>query len=449
MKCKKEDHRTLDHDMYISSLKSSKNYKEQPYQYASPSKQILKAKAKPFPSCTHCGFNDHHPDDYRNYPECEICKSYDHFTSGHNRVIHVRGGVLAESSQSSESSIGVSCTTCRSNVHSTTDHNNFEHFKREGYGSINYGGIVFFKVAFVNGLKYNLISISQLCDAKYIVQFDDKFNTIVTSLKALDESFSSRNHVRKFLRDLPTKWHPKVTTIEEYKDLSTLLLDKLISNLKVYDIVLSDTLYYSSSSLDSESLQNGYNNLCKISLRIINKNKHLKTKNEILDNEVSDLKKRLLRLEKDKEISVECKSCIDLRTKIDSLSLKLAKFENSSHFLQEMIENQRLQKDQKGLRFTKDKALTSRVKRGKMGQETKMPFVEPAPTIPSAMVPSSENAEYRVTISAKETLEPILQKRSEFVKVNKKTSPSAIVGNVKQTPALKLGQGLRKSNIQT
>ncbi|GJY51432.1 retrovirus-related pol polyprotein from transposon TNT 1-94 [Tanacetum coccineum] len=48
----------------------------------------------------------------------------------------------------------------------------------EGYGSINYEGIVFTKLAFVNGLKYNLISISQLCDAKYIVQFDDKQGTI-------------------------------------------------------------------------------------------------------------------------------------------------------------------------------------------------------------------------------------------------------------------------------
>ncbi|GKF13422.1 zf-CCHC domain-containing protein, partial [Tanacetum coccineum] len=34
--------------------------------------------------------------------------------------------------------------------------------------------------------------------------------------------------------------------------------------------VLSDTLYY-NSSLDDESLQNEYNKLCKISLRIINK----------------------------------------------------------------------------------------------------------------------------------------------------------------------------------
>ncbi|GJR69929.1 hypothetical protein Tco_0015994 [Tanacetum coccineum] len=39
----------------------------------------------------------------------------------------------------------------------------------KGYGSIKCNGIVFIKVAFVDGLKYNLISISQLCDAKYIV----------------------------------------------------------------------------------------------------------------------------------------------------------------------------------------------------------------------------------------------------------------------------------------
>ena len=41
----------------------------------------------------------------------------------------------------------------------------------EGYGSVNCNGIVFTRIAYVNGLKYNLISVSQLCDAKYIVQF--------------------------------------------------------------------------------------------------------------------------------------------------------------------------------------------------------------------------------------------------------------------------------------
>ncbi|GKE75140.1 zf-CCHC domain-containing protein [Tanacetum coccineum] len=69
-----------------------------------------------------------------------------------------------------------------------------------------------------------------------------RFNTIITSLKSLEESFSSHNHVRKFLRALPTKWRLKVTTIEESKDLSTLLLNELIGNLKVYEVVLKKDL---------------------------------------------------------------------------------------------------------------------------------------------------------------------------------------------------------------
>nr|GEU85957.1 zf-CCHC domain-containing protein/UBN2 domain-containing protein [Tanacetum cinerariifolium] len=83
--------------------------------------------------------------------------------------------------------------------------------------------------------KYEEFSIS---DDETIDCAFARFNTVITSLKALDESFSSRNHVRKFLRALPTKWRPKVTKIEESKDLSTLPLDELISNLKVYEVVL-------------------------------------------------------------------------------------------------------------------------------------------------------------------------------------------------------------------
>ncbi|GJR93470.1 retrovirus-related pol polyprotein from transposon TNT 1-94 [Tanacetum coccineum] len=65
-----------------------------------------------------------------------------------------------------------------------------------------------------------------------------KFNTIITSLKALDESFYSKNCVRKFLRSLHPKWHAKVTAIEESKNLTTLPLDELIGNLKVYEEVI-------------------------------------------------------------------------------------------------------------------------------------------------------------------------------------------------------------------
>ncbi|GJR71607.1 hypothetical protein Tco_0083972 [Tanacetum coccineum] len=65
-----------------------------------------------------------------------------------------------------------------------------------------------------------------------------RFNTIITSLKALDEGFSSKNYVRKFLKALHPKWRAKVTTIEESKDLSSLALNELIGNLKVHEVVM-------------------------------------------------------------------------------------------------------------------------------------------------------------------------------------------------------------------
>ncbi|GJT17298.1 zf-CCHC domain-containing protein [Tanacetum coccineum] len=65
-----------------------------------------------------------------------------------------------------------------------------------------------------------------------------RFNTIITSLKALNEGFSSKNYVRKFLRALHPQWRAKVTTIEELKDLLSLALDELIGNLKVHEVVM-------------------------------------------------------------------------------------------------------------------------------------------------------------------------------------------------------------------
>ncbi|GJT19379.1 zf-CCHC domain-containing protein [Tanacetum coccineum] len=59
-----------------------------------------------------------------------------------------------------------------------------------------------------------------------------RFNTIITSLKALDEGYSSKNYVRKFLRALHPKWRAMVMAIEESKDLMSLSLDELIGNLK-------------------------------------------------------------------------------------------------------------------------------------------------------------------------------------------------------------------------
>ncbi|GJX11707.1 zf-CCHC domain-containing protein [Tanacetum coccineum] len=65
-----------------------------------------------------------------------------------------------------------------------------------------------------------------------------RFNIIITSLKALDEGYSSKNYVRKFLRDLHPKWRANVTAIEESKDLTSLSLDELIRNLKVHEMII-------------------------------------------------------------------------------------------------------------------------------------------------------------------------------------------------------------------
>ncbi|GJV11592.1 hypothetical protein Tco_1353133 [Tanacetum coccineum] len=67
-----------------------------------------------------------------------------------------------------------------------------------------------------------------------------RFNAIVISLESLYPNYSSKNHVRKFLRALPLKWRAKVTAIEEAKDLAILPLDELIGNLKVYEMVLNN-----------------------------------------------------------------------------------------------------------------------------------------------------------------------------------------------------------------
>ncbi|GJS89415.1 retrovirus-related pol polyprotein from transposon TNT 1-94, partial [Tanacetum coccineum] len=93
-----------------------------------------------------------------------------------------------------------------------------------------------------NQVKDNKIDLLVQQNEQFAISEDEsidsvfaRFNTIITSLKALDEGYSSMNYVRKFLRALHPKWRAKVTAIEESKDLTSLSLDELIGNLKVHD----------------------------------------------------------------------------------------------------------------------------------------------------------------------------------------------------------------------
>ncbi|GJZ91992.1 hypothetical protein Tco_0664057 [Tanacetum coccineum] len=232
------------------------------------------------------------------------------------------------------------------------------------------------------------------------------FYTIITSLKALDKSFSSRNHVSLFLRAFSTKWSPKVTAIEESKDLSTLLIDELIGNLKVYEVVLE------KDSEASKSKKEKY------------KSFSLKAKKVSSDEEVS------------------CSDGDDTEYAIPVRDFKKL-------FRRKETSSDNPHDDKKNFR---------RAKEGNKGKEERSDSEEDDDPKKDKIclmahdtneVLASAIGGYRAIDSANESLKPILQNRSEFVQVTKKTLPSATVGNVKQTPALKVGQGLGKSKIQT
>ncbi|GJY31441.1 copia protein [Tanacetum coccineum] len=285
-----------------------------------------------------------------------------------------------------------------------------------------------------------------------------RFNTIITSLKTLDEGYSSKNYVRKFLRALHPKWRAKVTAIEESKDLTSLSLDELIGNLKVHKMIIkkdseivkskverkslalkakkessdeecstfksedeeyamtvrdlkkffkrrdkkqrvfvggswsdsgeeddekvnnetclvaqassevcSESSYFSdeNSSIDDLVLDNEYDKLCKMSLKIITKNKRLKATKDSLEKEISTLKEKVSTLEKNKEVDFECLKCHMLKIENEKLkeeALKLTKFEKCTHCLNEILNNQKPSYEKLGLGFNSFEASSSGTK---------------------------------------------------------------------------------------
>ncbi|GKC41258.1 hypothetical protein Tco_1058980 [Tanacetum coccineum] len=98
-----------------------------------------------------------------------------------------------------------------------------------------------------NGLMFMATSLIVPSGGPYVVGgfasgggFDENDVVVIRGacLKALDEGYSSKNYVRKFLRSLHPKWSAKVTEIEESKDLTSLSLDELIRNLKVHEMII-------------------------------------------------------------------------------------------------------------------------------------------------------------------------------------------------------------------
>ncbi|GJS89890.1 zf-CCHC domain-containing protein [Tanacetum coccineum] len=429
-----------------------------------------------------------------------------------------------------------------------------------------------------------------------------RFNTIITSLKALDEGYSSKNYVRKFLRALHPKWRTNFTAIEESKDLTYLSRDELIGNLKVHEMIIkkdskivkakgerksltlkakkefsdeessnfrsedeeyamavrdfkkffkrrgrfvrqlrndkktfqrsrddkndksdrkcfrcgdpnhligecpkppkdknqiafvggswsdsgeednekakdetcfmaqassevhSKSSYFSdeNSSIDYIILDSEYNRLCKMSLKIITKNKHLKAIRKSLENEISELKEKLFKLERNKEVDLECTKCQSLKfdnEKLKEEALNLTQFQKSTRSLNEMLSIQKPSGDKSSLWFNSFEASTSGTKETKfMKSQNKMfsggglPIAKGAPH--NAQTPPKANQGPPVYSSEKEKSvsfqKSILGPRPKHIMVNNVKIPVASDDEVKRfyKPSLKLGVGFFKPNFR-
>ncbi|GJQ96626.1 retrovirus-related pol polyprotein from transposon TNT 1-94 [Tanacetum coccineum] len=160
-----------------------------------------------------------------------------------------------------------------------------------------------------------------------------RFNTIITSLKALYECYSSKNYVRKFLIALHLKWRAKVMAIEESKDLTSLSLKELIGNLKVHEMIIKK---------DSEIVK----------AKVERKSIALKAKKNLLMR-VFDFRD-IGEEDYEKGVDLDCAKCHALKFENEKLkeeSTRLNKFEKSTHCLNEMLSNQKPSGDKLGLGF--------------------------------------------------------------------------------------------------
>ncbi|GKB80804.1 retrovirus-related pol polyprotein from transposon TNT 1-94 [Tanacetum coccineum] len=150
--------------------------------------------------------------------------------------------------------------------------------------------------------------------------------------------------------------------------------------------VCSESSYFSdeNSSIDDLALDNEYDKLCKMSLKIITKNKRLKAIRNSLENELRELKDKLSILEKNKGVDLDCAKCHTLKIENEKLkeeSTRLNKFEKSTHCLNEMLSNQKPSGDKLGLGFNSFEASSSRTKEIKFVKAQKKTCSDGGPII--------------------------------------------------------------------
>ncbi|GJW84471.1 zf-CCHC domain-containing protein [Tanacetum coccineum] len=325
-----------------------------------------------------------------------------------------------------------------------------------------------------------------------------RFNTIITSLKALDEGFSSKNYVRKFLRAVHPKWRAKFTMIEESKDLSSLALDELIGNLKVHEVVMKkDSEIYKGKKErvnDDEEYAMAVRNFKKFFRRKgkfvrqpREKKKPFRQRDEkkgksdrkcfrcgdpnhligdypkpprnkdkkafirdLLEKETLELNEKIKKLERNKEIDITCKSYQELKlenAKLKETQVKFVKFDKSANSLREMLNNQKSSSCKIGIGFDSSKESTSGTKPiNFVGSSNEIAHDRSTikvhrHTIPGSVDPSSSEK------VAEHVYSPPMSSRSDFIITRKKLIHNKIEESKKPSlkPSLKSGLGYVKT----
>ncbi|GJX19621.1 retrovirus-related pol polyprotein from transposon TNT 1-94 [Tanacetum coccineum] len=214
---------------------------------------------KPYILCKHCGFNDHHFDECEYYPGCDLCGSIAHETTDCVKKIpqrkprkprdYLKRSVWYLDSGCSRHMAGVKQYLHRYSIESGPkvvfrDNSSGD---TEGYGLVNYNGITFTKVTCVNGLKHNLINISQLCDANFKVLFTKTQETIfnqnnevvLISLRRRDvyvidmTSYNEESNACFFAKASPSVnwlWHKRLPHLN-FKNINKLAKQNLVAGL--------------------------------------------------------------------------------------------------------------------------------------------------------------------------------------------------------------------------
>ncbi|GJS42961.1 retrovirus-related pol polyprotein from transposon TNT 1-94 [Tanacetum coccineum] len=205
-----------------------------------------------------------------------------------------------------------------------------------------------------------------------------------------------------------------------------------------------------SSSLDNDSIQIEYDNLCEISLKIINKNKILKTKRDLLEKEILELNEKIKKLERNKGIDVICESCQELKlenAKLKETQIRFVKFDKSENSLKEMLSNQKSSSCKIGLGFDSSKASTSRTKpMSFIGSSTKNATDGSTIKVHGSTVPGSVNPSSAEKVT-EHIISPPMSSRLDFVITRKKLIHNRIEESKKPSlkPSLRSGLGYVKT----